>query len=109
MFIAGWNSWNHFGSNIDKKLIRKTTDSIVSSGLAAAGYEYGSFIRFCFSGIQLFTSLCLQLIWMEVGKHHAMLKVLSKLIHKGFQAVFQLYPIMPIPNNSNSDFIQVKR
>ena len=48
MFITGWNSWNHFGSNINEKLIRETADAIVSSGLATAGYQYGLFIRFCF-------------------------------------------------------------
>ena len=47
MFITGRNSWNHFGSNINEKLIRETADAIVSSGLVAAGYQYGLFIRFC--------------------------------------------------------------
>lgn len=36
----GWNSWNHFGCNIDEKLIRETADAIVASGLRDAGYEY---------------------------------------------------------------------
>jgi alpha-galactosidase len=36
----GWNSWNHFGCNINEKLIQQTADIIVSSGLAAAGYQY---------------------------------------------------------------------
>ncbi|CAF1464839.1 unnamed protein product [Didymodactylos carnosus] len=36
----GWNSWNHFGCTINEKLIMAMTDVIVSSGLAAAGYEY---------------------------------------------------------------------
>ncbi|UJR16260.1 hypothetical protein I4U23_003168 [Adineta vaga] len=36
----GWNSWNHFACNINEKLIQQTADIIVSSGLAAAGYEY---------------------------------------------------------------------
>ena len=36
----GWNSWNTFGCDIDEKLIRDTADLIVSSGMAAAGYEY---------------------------------------------------------------------
>jgi alpha-galactosidase len=39
----GWNSWNHFGCNINENLIKQTADIIVSSGLAAAGYEYGWF------------------------------------------------------------------
>jgi len=36
----GWNSWNHFGCNIDEALIRETADAIVASGLRDAGYEY---------------------------------------------------------------------
>lgn len=36
----GWNSWNHFGCNIQEKLIRETADAMVSSGLAALGYQY---------------------------------------------------------------------
>ena len=36
----GWNSWNKFGCNINEKLIRDTIDSLVNSGLSAAGYKY---------------------------------------------------------------------
>ncbi|XP_022139274.1 alpha-galactosidase-like [Momordica charantia] len=36
----GWNSWNHFQCNINEKLIKETADAMVSSGLAALGYEY---------------------------------------------------------------------
>ncbi|PON41249.1 Glycoside hydrolase [Parasponia andersonii] len=36
----GWNSWNHFGCSIEEKLIRETADAMVSSGLAALGYQY---------------------------------------------------------------------
>jgi len=36
----GWNSWNHFGCDINEQLIRDTIDTLVSSGLAAAGYKY---------------------------------------------------------------------
>jgi len=36
----GWNSWNTFATNIDEKLVKETADIIVSSGLAAAGYNY---------------------------------------------------------------------
>ena len=36
----GWNSWNHYGCNIDEKLIKRTADAIVSSGLRDAGYVY---------------------------------------------------------------------
>ncbi|OWM72635.1 hypothetical protein CDL15_Pgr013103 [Punica granatum] len=36
----GWNSWNHFNCNINEQLIKETADAIVSSGLAALGYQY---------------------------------------------------------------------
>jgi alpha-galactosidase len=36
----GWNSWNHFGSNVDDAIVRSAADMLVSSGLAAAGYAY---------------------------------------------------------------------
>lgn len=36
----GWNSWNHFGCNIDEKIIRETADALVSTGLAKLGYKY---------------------------------------------------------------------
>ncbi|EEF36784.1 alpha-galactosidase [Ricinus communis] len=36
----GWNSWNHFQCNIEETLIRETADAMVSSGLAALGYQY---------------------------------------------------------------------
>lgn len=36
----GWNSWNHYGCNIDETLIKRTADSLVSSGLRDAGYVY---------------------------------------------------------------------
>jgi len=36
----GWNSWNTFGAHISDELIRQTADTMVESGLLAAGYEY---------------------------------------------------------------------
>jgi len=36
----GWNSWNHYGCNIDETLIKRTADALVSSGLRNAGYVY---------------------------------------------------------------------
>jgi len=36
----GWNSWNHYGCNIDEQLIKSTADALVSSGLRDAGYVY---------------------------------------------------------------------
>ncbi len=36
----GWNDWNSFGCNVSDSLIRQTADIMVSSGMAAAGYQY---------------------------------------------------------------------
>ena len=36
----GWNSWNHYGCNIDEALIHQTADALVKSGLRDAGYIY---------------------------------------------------------------------
>ena len=41
VLLVGWNSWNHFQCGINEKLIQQTADLIVSTGLAAFGYEYG--------------------------------------------------------------------
>jgi len=36
----GWNSWNTFQCSINETLIRGVADTFVSSGMAAAGYQY---------------------------------------------------------------------
>ena len=36
----GWNDWNSFGCNVNETLIRQTADAMVSSGMAAVGYQY---------------------------------------------------------------------
>ncbi|KAI9126503.1 hypothetical protein K1719_002099 [Acacia pycnantha] len=36
----GWNSWNHFGCQIDEKIIRETADALVATGLSKLGYTY---------------------------------------------------------------------
>lgn len=36
----GWNSWNRFGCDVNETLIRETADAMVTTGLAALGYEY---------------------------------------------------------------------
>ncbi len=36
----GWNSWNVAAHNVSEALIEQTADAMVSSGLAAAGYQY---------------------------------------------------------------------
>ncbi len=36
----GWNSWNSWAGNIDDAKMRATADVMISSGLAAHGYQY---------------------------------------------------------------------
>ncbi len=36
----GWNSWNKFGCDINEDLIRGAADTLVSSGMKDAGYQY---------------------------------------------------------------------
>ncbi|MEQ0565185.1 glycoside hydrolase family 27 protein [Amycolatopsis sp. NEAU-NG30] len=36
----GWNDWNAYKCTVSEALIKQTTDKIVASGLAAAGYQY---------------------------------------------------------------------
>lgn len=36
----GWASWNQFGVNISESVIKGQADAMVSSGLAAAGFQY---------------------------------------------------------------------
>src|SRR5437667_8306571 len=36
----GWNSWNRFGCNVNETVVKQAADAMVSSGMAAAGYQY---------------------------------------------------------------------
>ncbi|AEN74501.1 Alpha-galactosidase [Rhodothermus marinus SG0.5JP17-172] len=36
----GWNSWNHFGCNINEQIVREVAEAMVRSGMRDAGYEY---------------------------------------------------------------------
>jgi len=36
----GWNSWNHYGCEIDEGLVRRTADALVANGMRDAGYVY---------------------------------------------------------------------
>ena len=36
----GWNSWNKFGCKVSESLIREMADTLVSSGMRDAGYQY---------------------------------------------------------------------
>jgi alpha-galactosidase len=36
----GWNSWNHFGPEIDDKTVREVADALVATGLRDVGYVY---------------------------------------------------------------------
>ena len=37
----GWNSWNAFHTDISEQKIKDAAQAMVSSGMKAAGYEYG--------------------------------------------------------------------
>jgi alpha-galactosidase len=36
----GWNSWNHFGCNVSDATIRAMADSMATTGMKAAGYQF---------------------------------------------------------------------
>jgi alpha-galactosidase len=36
----GWNDWNSYGCGVSESLVKQTADKLVSSGMAAAGYQY---------------------------------------------------------------------
>ncbi|MBN2699492.1 MAG: glycoside hydrolase family 27 protein [Bacteroidales bacterium] len=36
----GWNSWNHFGCDVNERMIREMADAMVESGMKDAGYVY---------------------------------------------------------------------
>src|SRR6267154_2536686 len=36
----GWNSWNKFGCDVSDKLIREMADTVISSGMKDAGYQF---------------------------------------------------------------------
>ncbi|HKW30822.1 MAG TPA: NPCBM/NEW2 domain-containing protein, partial [Verrucomicrobiae bacterium] len=36
----GWNSWNHFGCNIDESIVRHEADAMATNGMEAAGYQF---------------------------------------------------------------------
>ncbi|GIX22230.1 MAG: hypothetical protein KatS3mg121_1013 [Gammaproteobacteria bacterium] len=36
----GWNSWNHFGCDIDEDTVREIARAMVESGMKDAGYQY---------------------------------------------------------------------
>jgi len=48
----GWNSWNHFGCDINEETIRTAADLMVSSGLKDLGYVYVN-IDDCWQGDRL--------------------------------------------------------
>ncbi len=45
MILEGWNGYNHFHNRLTEKLVQQIADTIVSTGLAALGYEYGLFFN----------------------------------------------------------------
>lgn len=59
--MKGWNSWNHFRCTINDTIIRQLADTFISTGLAAAGYEYS----ICF--FQFTTSYILVIFHSKLG------------------------------------------
>ena len=45
----GWNSWNHFGCNINESLVLEIGDFLVSSGMLTAGYNHVNLDDVCSS------------------------------------------------------------
>jgi len=62
--IEGWNSWNHFHCGINETVVRQTADTIVATGLAAVGYEYGIFVSLFFD-THLIIFLLLSIVNMD--------------------------------------------
>lgn len=82
----GWNSWNHFGCNINEDLIKKTADLLVSTGLADKGYKYLN-LDDCW---QIARDNVTHKIIEDMDKFPAGMKSLSKYVHdKGL--LFGLY------------------
>ena len=36
---SGWNSWNHFRGLLSEDVVKRTTEALISTGLAAKGYK----------------------------------------------------------------------
>lgn len=36
----GWNPWNKYGCEISEQIVKDTVESLISTGLAEAGYNY---------------------------------------------------------------------
>ena len=36
----GWNSWNHYGCNINESVVKETAELLIKTGLADKGYKY---------------------------------------------------------------------
>ncbi|CAG8487037.1 2233_t:CDS:10 [Diversispora eburnea] len=51
----GWNSWNHFGCNVDENLIKETADALIKFGFADAGYQYLN-VDDCWEDAEIFAS-----------------------------------------------------
>lgn len=82
--LMGWASWNNFGVNINETIIRTQAYAMVSSGLAAVGYNYINIDDGFFNGRYNNGSLRIDSIKFPHG-----MKALSNYIHsKGLKAGF---------------------
>jgi len=80
----GWASWNNYRVNISDSIIKRQTDAMVSSGLAAAGYKYINIDDGFFNGRHADGSLRIDSIKFPNG-----MKTVADYIHsKGLKAGF---------------------
>lgn len=72
-WILGWNSWYNFGCTYNEQMIRDSVDIIISTGLAALGYQYSFsihvfFYRISFTNLLIFSKfgwLLANISWCE--------------------------------------------
>ncbi|MDP4208835.1 MAG: alpha-galactosidase [Bacteroidota bacterium] len=82
--LMGWASWNQFGARIDENLIQSQADAMVSSGLAAAGYQYLNIDDGFFKGRYADGSFRTDSVKFPHGMKHLADYIHSKKLKAGF-------------------------
>jgi alpha-galactosidase len=72
----GWNSWNNFGCNPSETLLKGVADAMVSSGMAAVGYQYVNIDDCWMSGRDSSGNLV-----ADAGKFPSGIKALADYVH----------------------------
>lgn len=72
----GWNSWNNFGCNPSETLLKGVADAMVSSGMAAVGYQYVNIDDCWMSGRDSSGTLV-----ADAGKFPSGIKALADYVH----------------------------